>query len=142
MTEQLQKALLMKVDGHSYTQIGKALGVSAEQAKALCDEAVVAVKVLETSDTESRRVIELARLEKLRKVLFGQALQGDLKAAAEYDKQSKRYDYLVGLAPQAGAPKKEQPKPEEKVTEAAAEAVAAVDNDTLKRMLSVVNGGK
>ena len=96
--ERRKKALTLRLGGATYAEIGDALGVSNWTAwqdihKSLAD--------IPKAEADQLREEEVARLDRMQRAVWGDALKGDLKAMQMVVKIIDRRAKLLGLdAPQ------------------------------------------
>lgn len=92
------EAMSLLLAGLSYDQIGERLGITADSAHELI------ARNLERANNravEELRLVENARLDRAQAAIWGQVLQGDLKAVDTFLRISSRRSKLNGLdAPQ------------------------------------------
>ncbi|MFB6805474.1 hypothetical protein [Streptomyces sp. NPDC056387] len=96
--ERRAKAIRMKIDGHTYEEIAKALGYSSK-GSACCDvrRALEKHVVEEGLAVEAWRELELARLDVLQKAIWPEAMDGSPRAIETALKILDRRAKLLGL---------------------------------------------
>jgi hypothetical protein len=87
--------MTQRLEGRTFDEIGKALGVTTGRAHQLVDEALEATL---REPAEEYRKIEIARLEAMMRGFFPKALKGNKRAIDGVLKIMDRQIKLLGLA--------------------------------------------
>lgn len=96
--ERKKNAVELRLAGASYRDIGNALGCSTVTAMNDCKEALAEIPM---QQADEMRTVELSRLDRLQRAVWGKAIKGDLQAVDRAIKIIDRRAKLLGLdAPQ------------------------------------------
>ncbi|WP_438489567.1 helix-turn-helix domain-containing protein [Streptomyces sp. S186] len=96
--ERRAKAIRMKIDGASYSEIATALGYSSRSAAHMDVKRSLEKHVVEEGlAIEAWRELELARLDTLQQAIWGKAMSGDTRAIEAALKILDRRAKLLGL---------------------------------------------
>ena len=96
--ERKKNAVELRLAGASYRDIGNALGCSTVTAMNDCKEALAEIPM---QQADEMRTVELSRLDRLQRAVWGKAIKGDLQAVDRALKIIDRRAKLLGLdAPQ------------------------------------------
>jgi hypothetical protein len=96
--ERKKNAVELRLAGASYREIGDALGCSTVTAMNDCKEALAEIPM---QQADEMRTVELSRLDRLQRAVWGKAVKGDLQAVDRAIKIIDRRAKLLGLdAPQ------------------------------------------
>jgi hypothetical protein len=91
-----ERALALRVEGHSFRKIGRALGITGPRAHQLVSEALGKLAALEKGRAEQQRQLDLARIDATLTGLMPKAKAGDAKAALVVVKCLERRAKLLG----------------------------------------------
>ena len=94
VTQKRAQAMSFRLQGRTFEQIGRALGVTPGRAHQLVDEAMAATL---QEPAERLRGLQLARLETAMRGIFGKVMKGDTKAIGPFLKIMDRQAKLLGL---------------------------------------------
>ncbi|MFK0045525.1 hypothetical protein ACIQU4_15630 [Streptomyces sp. NPDC090741] len=96
--ERRAKAIRMKINGHSYTEIAEQLGYSSRGSASSDVRRALEKHVIEEGlAVEAWRELELARLDILQKAIWNKAMDGDPRAIETALKILDRRAKLLGL---------------------------------------------
>lgn len=95
--ERRRVAVLRRIGGDTYEQIGELLGVSRQAAYKLVKGALEELKTDTALNAEELRTLELERLEFMRRAIWAGVVKGDVQAVDRALKISKRLSELTGI---------------------------------------------
>jgi len=95
--EKRRQAVLMRISGATYEDIGNALGISRQAAYIHVKTALEQTRLQTSEDTEALREIEKERLERMVLALTPKAQKGDTAAVDTVRKLSESLRKLLGL---------------------------------------------
>ena len=99
------QAYEMRKQGHTYQQIGDALGITAQGAFMIVNRRLKHINAELAEDVEEMRRLEVERLDRMLVCLDEKILDGDVQAVDKALKVGERRARLLGLdAPQKVAP--------------------------------------
>jgi hypothetical protein len=94
--ERDQRAWALRLSGATYPEIGAALGVSMQRAQQICARMLKEHSV-SSEQVETHRATELARLDRMQRAIWPEALKGNLGAVDRSLRLSERRSKLLGL---------------------------------------------
>jgi len=95
--ERKEKALLFRIGGKTFAEIGAALGISPQAAYKLVANALDDISQKTAENAEQLRRLEIERLDFMRNAIWGAVIKGDVVAVDRGIKISKRISELMGL---------------------------------------------